>query len=306
MEQTDLPTLLTQLGDDRTQDTAESALQALGPSVVPQLLAIRRDGPARLRRPALHALTHLGAGAELTGRDRAAVERLVRIKLGRDTLARDDRFLDANWPEIWIAVRAAPDLTPLFDVLGLHDPVPATLAMGMTALVADRSHDTYASGGTSGPTRTFVTPEIDGWRLVLGPAVNGLMYEDPGPHRLERLSELFGEVHYYASGSYDECDQAWAVAENGRLVRRYHFYGDPVWSGDPLPWEDVPQEGDDDWQYTRDTPGASLQDHARDVAELRTVDPETIEDDTPRTGHGWLAVDAPGVGHWSFPGALTI
>ncbi|MFG3257141.1 hypothetical protein [Streptomyces sp. NPDC048172] len=285
--------LLPALGDRRDAGRAEKELTARGRAAVPELLALRREGPGRLRRHALHALAVLGACDELTDRDRSALERLVRIKL------LDDRPSDTHWPFTWVAVPAAA-YEGVFPALGLHDRIPATMAMGMSGIRHDRAE--LPGPGDEGLTayRAFVTPEFSGWRLVFGRPVwrsdqNGL---------LERLSEHCREAHYYEHDGYDDA-HSWAIAERGRLIRSHGTYREPQWTGEPLPWEE-PQTEDPLWEPGMYEHNASCEWNANGVAQRVTVDPEEIDEETPMTGHGWLAVTEPGVGHGPFPGALTI
>ncbi|MFB6614990.1 hypothetical protein ACFCV9_12365 [Streptomyces sp. NPDC056367] len=287
-----LESLLSQIARQERLWQAEKDLKALGPEGVRGLLDIRRQGPGALRRPALHALAMIGAGDELDDRDRRALERLVRIKLP------DDRPLDHHCPFIWLAVPAAT-YEGLFEALGLHDRIPATMAMGMSAM----HHDTAVTTGPGGEERTvhrsFITPEFAGWRMVFG----GLVFKT-AEEIATRVSAHCGEAHFYFRDAYDD-DHSWAIAEQGRLVRSYQTYREPAWTGEPMPWE-TPQTDDDHWEPGLYEPNASCETNANGVAEKLTVDPEEIDENTPMTGHGWLAVTAPGVGHGPFPGALEI
>ncbi|TVL91098.1 hypothetical protein [Streptomyces sp. SAJ15] len=288
-----LTALLPRLGDRQDVWRAERELTAIGRAAVPELLAIRREGPGHLRRHALHALALLGAGDELSVRDQAALRRLVDVKL----LA--DRPLDEHCPFIWMAVPAAT-YEGVFTALDLHDRVPATMAMGMSGV----EHAEVTLAGPDGAEvtayRAFVTPEFSGWRMVFGPPVWGCT--DNG--LLARVSEHCGQAHYYARDSYDDA-HAWAIAEEGRVIRSHSTYDEPRWTHEPLPWEE-PQTADPLWEPGMYEPNASCEWNANEVADRVTVDPERITEDTPMAGHGWLAVTVPGIGHGPFPGALSI
>ncbi|MEU9116093.1 hypothetical protein AB0D04_31090 [Streptomyces sp. NPDC048483] len=293
-----LMSLLHRLGDSREVWQARKELTSIGRGVVPELLAIRRDGPGGLRRPALHALAVLGAGDELTAGDRAALERLVRIKL------LDDRPFDELWPTAWLAVPAAT-YEGIFPALGLHDRIPATIAMGMSAMEHYRAELPGPGDEALTAYRVFITPEFSGWRMVFGRPVQDCLPPGGGDLRLlKRVSEHCGQAHYYEHDGYDDA-HFWAIAEDGRVIRSHGTYLEPAWTGEPLPWEE-PQTNDPLWEPGMYEPNASCAWNANEVAHQVTVDPERIDEDTPMNGHGWLAVTVPGAGHGMFPGALSI
>ncbi|MFD8020958.1 hypothetical protein ACFV6G_11090 [Streptomyces lavendulae] len=288
-----LESLLLQIARRDALWQVEKDLEALGSEGIGDLLEIRRNGPGALRRHALHALAMIGAGDGLDERDRRALERLVQIKL------LTDRPLDDHCPFVWIAVPAAT-YEGVFDALGLHDRIPATMALGMSAVEHDTAVTTGPDGGRRTVHRAFVTPEFDGWRMVFGSPAAACAEEEV----LARVSAHCGQAHFYFRDAYDD-DHAWAVAEQGRVIRSYRTYREPAWTGDPLPWE-TPQTDDELWEPGMYEPNASCEWNANEVAETVTVDPEGIEESTPMRGHGWLAVTAPGVGNGPFRGALEI
>ncbi|MGO4458154.1 hypothetical protein AB4039_12730 [Streptomyces sp. M-16] len=288
-----LESLLSQLARRDAVWQVEKGLKALGAEGTGGLLEIRRSGPGAMRRHALHALALIGAGDELSDRDRRALERLVRIKLPTD------RPLDHHCPYVWIAVPAAT-YEGVFDALGLHDRIPATMAMGMSAVEHDTAVTTGPDGEETTVCRAFVTPEFDGWRMVFGGPVAGCAEEEV----LAWVSAHCGQAHFYFRDAYDD-QHGWAIAEQGRVIRSYQTYREPAWTGDPLPWE-TPQTEDEYWEPGLYEPNASCEANANAVAETVTVDPEEIDENTPMSGHGWLAVTAPGVGNGPFPGALEI
>ncbi|TYC66615.1 hypothetical protein EH183_42280 [Streptomyces sp. CB01881] len=289
-----LAAVLPLLGDRRKESSARRFLEAMDPSAVGELLAVRENGPGRLRRHALHALAHLGACDALPARDRAALERLVRIKL------LDDRLPDETWDFHWVVV-PGDTYEAAFEALGLHDRIPATLAMGLSGRVHDEAVVARADGTELAVQRVFVTPEIAGWRLFFGRS----LVNCPDDGSLERLAEACGRAHYHFRDGYEDSHH-WALAERGRgVVRSFRTYREPAWTGEPLPWEE-PQTEDPLWEPGMYEPNASLEWDAHAVAGRLTVDPEEIDEDTPMTGHGWFAVTAPGAGHGVFPGALSI
>ncbi|MFD0526866.1 hypothetical protein ACFQ1I_05680 [Kitasatospora arboriphila] len=147
-----LAAVLPFLGERREEYSACRVLEAIGPAAVPELLAVRADGPAAAPH-ALHALAHLGGCAGLSARDRAALERLVRVKL------LDDLLPDEMWDFHWVAVPGG-SYEAAFEALGLHDRTPATLAMGLSGRVYDEAVVARPDGTDLTVHRVFVTPEI--------------------------------------------------------------------------------------------------------------------------------------------------
>ncbi|MFD7558120.1 hypothetical protein ACFV9E_26700 [Streptomyces sp. NPDC059835] len=287
-----LESLLSQIARQEGLWQVEKDLKALGSEGVAGLLEIRRDGPGALRRHALHALAMIGAGDELDDRDRRALERLVRIKL------LDDRLLDDYCPFMWIAVPAAT-YEGVFEALGLHDRIPATMAMGMSGVLHDTAVTTGPDGEELTVHRAFVTPEFAGWRMVFG-----VMVFKTAEETAARVSAYCGEAHFYFRDAYDD-EHCWAIAQQGRVIRSYQTYREPAWTGEPMAWE-TPQTEDEHWEPGLYEPNASCETSSNCAAEKLSIDPEEIDEDTPMSGHGWLAVTAPGVGHGPFPGALEI
>ncbi|GAB7188485.1 hypothetical protein ATKI12_8316 [Kitasatospora sp. Ki12] len=286
--------VLPLLGDRGASTSAERAVRAMGEEAVPELLAVRAAGPGRLRRHALHALAVLGACDRLAEGDRSALERLVRIKLITD------RCPEPDWDFHWIAL-PGDTYEGAFEVLGLHDRIPATLAMGQSGRIHDEAVVPGPDGTALTVHRVFVTPEIAGWRLLFGT----VLVSCPDTGALEQLAERCGRALYFGRDGYED-EHTWAIAERGRgIVRSYSTYREPAWTGEPLPWEE-PQTADPRWEPGLYEPNASLELDAQAVAATLAVDPDDIDADTPMTGHGWFALTAPGVGHGVFPGALSL
>ncbi|MFI6083195.1 HEAT repeat domain-containing protein [Streptomyces sp. NPDC051217] len=204
---------------------AERVLKVLGPGVVEPLRRVRGHGPGRLRSRALTILASVGGEEALSPADRAAVDRLIRIKLSDD----EAQPLDVGSTS-WIGVPTG-DQRGVIELLGLFDARPATFALGLSVGMHD-SHDGVEHG------RVYVTPEVDGWTLILGP------WCDPGdPERAEdvlrvvtELSRRYGRAQAYHSVEEDG-GSAWLVVENGNVVRRFR-----------ASWED------DDAQFTLGEP----------------------------------------------------
>ncbi|MEU1460112.1 hypothetical protein ABZ467_05365 [Streptomyces sp. NPDC005727] len=199
--------------DDGVAQWVRWVLSTLGPAVVDPLRRVRAQGPGRLRPAALSVLAAVDGEEALSAVDRAAVERLIRIKL------LDDRAqpLDTCFTS-WIAVPGG-DQRAITEVLGLFEVRPATFALGRSVGVHD-SHDGAEYG------RVYVTPRVDGWTLVLGPWCNPVdpQRADDVLRIVEELSRRHGRAQAYCFGEQGG-GSGWLVAENGNAVRRLSATG---------------------------------------------------------------------------------
>ncbi|WP_310728291.1 hypothetical protein [Streptomyces sp. N2A] len=275
---------------------ARSCLGAIGSEAVPVLQRIRREGPGRLRRPALEALAELAGGEALTGRDLKAVDRLVRIKLI------DERPDDLPTGR-WIAVENA-QVDDMVKALGLHHARPATVNMGICAAVelensveiqGTDEHEEHAY-------RVFITPQFDGWRLIYGDD----FINDHWPDAVAKLSAQCGEAHFYLIDDFDGA-HVWWVAQNGSDRRGYRTYGDPKWVGEPMDFERSLMVHEDDPVYDPDE-HADYADGVTDpesVASWISIPPNTVSI-AEKDDHGWLATTHREAPHQRFKGALRI
>ncbi|WP_405795722.1 hypothetical protein [Streptomyces sp. NBC_01506] len=215
--------------DPDVAQRAEWVLTMLGPGVEGRMRDVRVHGPAHLRSRALTVLAQVGGEEALSSADRAAVERLIRIKV----LHEQAQPLD-TCSTSWIAVPTG-DQRGIVEQLGLFEVRPATFALGLSIGM----HDTE-DGAEYG--RVYVTPEVDGWTLVLGPWCN------PGnPERAQdvlrlvtELSRRYGRAQAYYFGEHGG-GSSWLVAQGGDVVRRFRSPGtndDAQFTvGEPLPEE---------------------------------------------------------------------
>ncbi|MFB7105418.1 hypothetical protein [Streptomyces hydrogenans] len=271
----------------------------------PRLRALRRD-PAespRTRRGAMAALVAGGGADALDERDRAAIERLIRVKIPHETPAAPSNEL-SGW---WMAVPAA-SYEGLFTALDLHDPRPVTCAAGEAAIEGRELQvpDGGETGGTRSVGRVFITPELDGWRLVFGPfdLLVGDFW-DGMVETVERVSAHCGQAQFFFLDDAGGSD-VWLVAEDGRVIRQFAAESEPEWEGDPLPWETLAVDDPDfDPEYD-DAPTNAGTAGARSACAHLSVDPNAVGPGTEARGHGWLALTAPGVGHGAFPGRLPL
>ncbi|WP_406458587.1 hypothetical protein OG782_36600 [Streptomyces sp. NBC_00876] len=278
---------------------ASDYARLLHESFRPRLRSLRHDPAAspRIRRGAMAALVAGGGADALDDRDRAALERLIRVKILDEVPTLPSSVL-SGW---WMAVPGA-SYEGVFEALGLHDRRPVTVAAGVEA----------AEGrllGQDGPDsvgRAFVTPELDGWRLVFGPF--DLLVGDPWDDMIEtveRVSVHCGHAQLFFLDDAGGSD-VWIVAENGRVIRQYAAESDPEWEGDPLPWETLAgddPDADPEYDHVPSNAGTA---GARSACGHLSVDPDEVGPGTDVRGHGWLALTAPDVGHGAFPGTLRI
>lgn len=234
--------------DQGVAQRAEWALTMLGPGVEEPLRRIRSQGPGHLRPSALSVLAAVGGEEALSPADRAAVERLIRVKLPHDQ-ARPLNTCSASW----IAVPGG-DRQGIAEILGLFDARPATFKLGLS--VGAHDTDDFAEHG-----RVYVTPQVDGWTLVLGPWCDPVDPERAADllRLVTELSRRYGRAQAYYFGEHGG-GSGWLVAEAGTVVRRFSAcwrnHDADFTVGDRLPQEyaacvaegaDVSPDVDDEW-----------------------------------------------------------
>ncbi|WP_424215877.1 hypothetical protein ACN20G_27385 (plasmid) [Streptomyces sp. BI20] len=269
-----------------------------------RLRALRRDPGAspRTRRGAMAALVAGGGVNALDERDRAALERLIRVKVLDETPSAPSSDLSV-W---WLAVPGA-SYEGVFEALGLHHRRPVTSAAGVEA--AGRSVEVPVSDGDGAVetvSRVFVTPELDGWRLVFG-SFDQLVGEDWDDmvEVVEEVSRHCGQAQLYFVDDAGGSD-LWFVAREGSVIRRYAAESDPEWEGDPLPGETLAVDAPDfDPEEDDPEPNAGTA-GARAACGLLSVDPDLVGSGTATRGHGWLALTSPHGDHGAFPGVLPL
>jgi hypothetical protein len=229
----------------------------------------------------LGALMEAGFTDRLSERERILLARRALLK---SCYEEPSPVVSESW---WFAV-PGERYEGLFTALDLHDRFPVTLGEGA---------DVVRLPCRPGAVPVFVTPELDGWRLIFGNLdyVVGIDW-DEWMSTVERLSSHCGEAQMFfeddAGGS-----NVWVVADQGRIRRRYTREDDPEWVGEPLPWEDLLVDDDNfNPEYDAADPNEGTADAAT-ACRLLSVDPTRIGADTQIRGHGWLALSAPGVGH---------
>ncbi|GAA3987247.1 hypothetical protein GCM10022247_01940 [Allokutzneria multivorans] len=171
-------------------------------SLAELMRAVRRSRmPVKARNAALYFLAEIG-WYEIEPADRALLQRLIRTKLAQPEVPALVTFHDVTWFAVSTSDQAA-----VLDALGLCDPLPVTLSMGLGLFTSgwDWHHD-----------QVFVTPVLDGWTLLLS---RDFLVEDAG-RLCEELSRRFGTAHHYTeltdAGGGEHT--SWRVAESGVTV----------------------------------------------------------------------------------------
>lgn len=194
----------------------------------------------------------------------------------------------------WIAVPSG-DQAGIMAVLGLTEPAPVSFAEANDLVDSDGHGVTDAD--SMAYRRVFVTPELDGWTLVMGrwcgPA-------DPARQadilRLcQELSRRYGRAQAYFFGLAGD-GSAWLLVEDEIVLRRLAITGEPsdqtLTIGDPLPYEQAryaalatraaPGDLEEDWR-------SELHEMAPDVAAAHGVSPFQIGRHTRVRGSGVMA-----------------
>ncbi|WP_328686916.1 hypothetical protein OHT20_36175 [Streptomyces caniferus] len=229
----------------------------------------------------LTALLEAGFTDRLGEPDRKLLARRALLKAG-------DEKPPFHLPTSWWYVVPGESYEGLFAALDLHDRVPVTFREGLD--VADLPSRPDA-------VPVFVTPEIDGWRLIFGhlDSVIGWGWDDM-MGAVERLSARCGQAQMFFEDIAGGAD-IWVVAEAGRIRRRYARESDPEWVGELLPWE-TPATDDEDFdpEFDEAEPYEGTA-SAMTACEYLSVYPFPFDAEAEIRGHGWLAVSASGVGH---------
>ena len=121
----------------------------------------------------------------------------------------------------WLAVRST-DADAVFDALRLQDKTCANWESGVSFA--------HSGGVTNGRVGVYVSPQIDGWTLVV--TGHGFMTtSEENAQRvkdiLQNLSRTFGECQYFGSHKVKGfC--AWFKATDGKLERAFSLVGGQV------------------------------------------------------------------------------
>ncbi|MFI8439295.1 hypothetical protein ACIGKG_01605 [Streptomyces rochei] len=205
------------------------------------------------------------------------------------------RPLSSCWLH-WIAVPTGDQLG-VMALLGLTDAVPASFSSAQEVIDAD-SH-----AAAEGLARVYVSPELDGWTLIIGRWCDPCDSErsDSVLQMCEELSARYGQAQAYYYGAQGD-GSAWLVAERGTVVRRYCETGEGddhyLTLGEPLRYEcsrrehlglatswdaaTETEEDEDEWSW-------ETLHMAPEIAALLGVSPLALTAETPVSGTGVLA-----------------
>ncbi|MBE3014528.1 hypothetical protein IL992_35940 [Microbispora sp. NEAU-D428] len=187
------------------------------------------------------------------------------------------------------------------ELLGLFSPRPVTFAEARIAI----DDDGHSGPGDRSPlSRVNVTPEVDGWTLVVGAWCDPCEKErrEEVLRLCKRLSARYGKAQAYYYGEQGD-GSTWLVTEHGSVVRRYAATSEPddelLTIGDPLPYErqqwlelGLPADGDlrtateeqiEEWMWI----ASGL---APEIAAAYGVSPYTLSRETKVRGAGVLAL----------------
>jgi len=179
---------------------------------------------------------------------------------------------ELSLPGQWLAIRSG-NVTAVQQSLGLANPQQCSWAEGFSV---------------SNGQRLFIAPPVQGWILVVGPALP--VPEDDIDrcfHFITQLSRKLGHVQFFSRNRALE-HHAWVRAQTGRIERAYAWAGETLWNQGALTDDEVALD-------TRCQP------YGQSVLELdyRDLDRLTINtENVPRLAARWSLDPA------SLPGSL--
>ena len=123
-----------------------------------------------------------------------------------------------NSPEQWLAIRSG-NVAAIQETLGLSNPQRCTWQDGFAI---------------SGVEKLFISPPVNGWILVVGPAL-------PAPeedvdfcfHFISHISKRLGHVQFFSINSALN-HHCWVRAHTGRIERAYAWCGETQWNQGPV------------------------------------------------------------------------
>jgi HEAT repeat protein len=248
--------LIRLLGDPsrHVQRRAIWALEELGSGTLDALREVRRSGPGACRSNAFSAIMNIGGPKALSDKDQALWQRHLAAK------AVADRPQEI-WENSCVAV-PGDDQKAILEILDFSDPSPMYFDLGLA--VASGSWWTVPKVEHEERAEAFITPEVDGWTLIVSgwvyPAWDDEWYAQTRD-ALRRLSERFGVAWGFAGRGYAGT-APWACAKGGDIIWEREVTNDDEW-GEVYPTEGVETDeplGIDPTELSEKTPvrGAGL------------------------------------------------
>ena len=191
----------------------------------------------------------------------ALARREVRLMRLRAPQPAWEPLPDFSLPAQWLAIRSG-NVAAVQQALGLANPQQCSWAEGFSV-----SHG----------QRLFIAPPVQGWILVVGPALP--VPEDDIDrcfHFITRLSRQLGHVQFF-SRNRALGHHAWVRAHTGRIERAYAWAGETLWNQGVM----TPDEK---------TLGLRCQPYGQTVVELAYRDLDHLTDNTenvPRLAARW-------------------
>lgn len=188
------------------------------------------------------------------------------------------------------------------ELMGLVQSRPVTFAEA-EEIIEDDGHG-ESEENPVGTARVYVSPELDGWTLVIGPWCDPCDVErsDDVLRLCRDLSVRYGQAQAYYYGSQGD-GSAWLIAQDGVVLRRYCETGEAedafLTLGEPLPlerarreqlglsavWDETTrsEEAEDEWKW-------AAFDLAPEIAAALGVSPFKLTADTRVEGVGVIAL----------------
>ncbi|WP_285493872.1 HEAT repeat domain-containing protein [Actinomadura sp. NBRC 104425] len=251
--------LIRLLGDPDAdvRKRAAWALEEFGPGVLDELREVRRSGPAAYRPAAFEVIMNIAGPGALSPEDQKLWRRYLRAKAAADRP-------QGIWENSCFAVPGG-DQEGILAALEFSDPGPMYFELGLA--VAAGAWWTAPPVEHPDRAEAFITPELDGWTLIVSgwcyPAWDEQWYAQTRD-ALRRLSARFGVAWGFAGRGYAGT-AAWACAKDGDIV-----------------WE---REVTDDDEWGEDDPAEGI-----DTDEPLGIDPTELTEATPMRGTGLRAL----------------
>jgi hypothetical protein len=188
------------------------------------------------------------------------------------------------------------------EMMGLVQPRPVTFAEAEE--IIDEDGHGESEGNPDGMARVYVSPELDGWTVVIGPWCDPCDVErsDEVLQLCRDLSARYGQAQAYYFGAQGD-GSAWLVAQDGVVLRRYCETGEGedayLTLGEPLPverarreqlgllavWDQATEsdEDEDEWKW-------AAFDLAPEIAAALGVSPLQLTAETRVEGTGVIAL----------------